>query len=118
MERLLQSKKKSKLSIYAQLLSFNLNSALSNLVPEVGACAATIVCDSAYATIILKEVACVTLRNIHKQNKRSKGERSFAHLLFLIIKLLLGCGLDFEFGLGLALSLDLGLELGSGVGLG
>ena len=34
--------------------------------------------------LLFLEVACVTLRNGSKENKRAKRERSFAHLLFYI----------------------------------
>ena len=53
------------------------------------------------STLNFLEVANVTL-----------CEHSFAHLLYLFKKLLLGFGLDFEFGLGLTLELCLELELG------
>ena len=66
----------------------------------------------------LKEVASITLRNAHKENKRAKSGCSFAHLLFFVFELWLGFGLDFEFGLGLTLGLDLGLEFGLGLGFG
>ena len=46
-----------------------------------------------------------------KQSKRAKSERSFAHLLFLFLKVLLGFGLDFEFKLMLGLKFGLGLRL-------
>ena len=56
-----------------------------------------------------KDVASVTLRNAHKEIKRTKSEHSIAHLLFFIFfKLLLGFGLDFEFGLELMLGLEFG----------
>ena len=56
------------------------------------------------------------LHNAHKENKRAKSKRLFAHLIYLIFKLSLGFELDFEFGLGLAL--ELWLEFGLGLGLG
>ena len=65
----------------------------------------------------LLEVASVTLRNAHEENKRTKSERSFALLFF---KLSLGFELDFECGLrlGLELGLKFGLGLWLGLGLG
>ena len=63
-------------------------------------------------------MASVTLCNTHKENKRAKRERLFAHLLFLCFKLRLGFGLDFEFGLALTLGLNLGLKFWLGLWLG
>ena len=49
------------------------------------------------------------LRNAHKENKRAKSERLFAHLAysFLFFKLSSEFGLDFEFWLGITLRLEL-----------
>ena len=64
------------------------------------------------------EVASVTLRNAHKENRE---QRVSAHLFiysFSFFKPTLGFELDFEFGLGLTLGLEFGLGLGLGLGLG
>ena len=53
------------------------------------------------------EVAGVTLRNAHKENKRAK--RVICSFLFFKLSL--------EFGLGLTLGLKFGLGLGLGLGL-
>ena len=50
------------------------------------------------------EVASITLRNAHKENKRARSECSFT--LFCFFKLLLRFGLDFVLGLRLTLGLE------------
>ena len=57
--------------------------------------------EASFELHFLLEVASVTLRNAHKENKRAKSDHSFAHLYTLLfITLTLGFCLDFEFGLG------------------
>ena len=41
-----------------------------------------------FTSSIFKEVVSVTLRNAHKENKRAKSERLFAHLLFLTFQII------------------------------
>ena len=42
--------------------------------------------------LLFLEVACVTLRNTNKKNKRAKRERSVVHLLFLFLNYRQGLG--------------------------